>query len=156
MTLLLIVSCKALASSKIDTLPTKFHPIQIDSFVCFPIYEAGSILDSLNGCRGLYFYTLELEKESLLCNDMVFGLRSELEVQERKALNLEQQNNLLNGSLSIMQDKEYLYREQLGAQAKYIELQRKQIKRAKRGKTIAWTVATGLGGVLVYFIIKSI
>lgn len=58
--------------------------------------------------------------------------------------------------MDIMRQKEYIYRENIQAQGDIIILKNKQIKRAKTGKNVAWVVATGLGGVLVYFIVKSI
>lgn len=124
--------------------------------MCFPIYEAGSILDSLKGCEGLYLYTLELEKEQVFCNDVVFGLRDELQLKDSKILNLEQQNQLLNTSLDVFQQKEVIYRDNTLEQSNVIFHQKKQIKRAKTGKNVAWVVTGIFGSALIYFVIKSI
>lgn len=87
---------------------------------------------------------------------MVFGLRDELQLKDSKILNLQQQNNLLNTSLDVFQQKEVIYRDNILEQSNVIGQQKKQIKRAKTGKNVAWTITGIFGSALIYFVVKSI
>jgi hypothetical protein len=154
--LLLMLSFKALASKADSIPPYSFNPVQVDGFVCFPIYEAGAILDSLKACERLYLYTFELEQQETYYNDMILGLQMEIELHEAHVLNLKEQNKtLVDASLVLYEQKNIQY-STIEEQTNIILLQQKQIKRAKRGKNAAWAVAGGLGAALLYFVVKSI
>lgn len=87
---------------------------------------------------------------------MVFGLRDELQLKDSKILNLERQNQLLNTSLDVFQQKEVIYRDNILEQSNVIGHQKKQIKRAKTAKNAAWAVTGIVGSALIYFVVKSI
>jgi hypothetical protein len=153
-----MLSFKALASSsKQDSIsPTLYTPIQLDSFVCFPIYQAGSILDSLKACEALYLYTLELEKQEIQYNDLIFSMKDEIALHEKKYQNLQEQNSVLYNSIMVMNDKEQVYNETISHQSNTIHLERKRVKRAKRSKNVAWSLLGITVAGLTYVVIKSL